>query len=49
MGDAARAMVIERGQEYWASEFQRFPRPFEGHESIPGLTYPTITFSDDMT
>ena len=49
MGDAARAMVIERGQEDWDSEFQRFPRLFEGHESIPGLTYPTTTFSDDMT
>ena len=42
-------MVIERGQEDWASEFQRFPRLFEGHESIPGLTYLTTTFSDDMT
>jgi len=49
MGDAARAMVIERGQEDWDSEFQRFPRLFEGHESIPGLTYPTTTFSEDMT
>ncbi|WP_298570552.1 MBL fold metallo-hydrolase [uncultured Aliiroseovarius sp.] len=49
MGDAARAMVVERGQEDWDSEFQRFPRLFEGHESIPGLTYPTTTFSDDMT
>ncbi|MDE4141777.1 MULTISPECIES: MBL fold metallo-hydrolase [Rhodobacterales] len=49
MGDAARAMVVERGQEDWDSEFQRFPRLFEGHESIPGLTYPTTTFSEDMT
>ena len=49
MGDAARAMVVERGQEDWDSEFQRFPRLFEGHESIPGLTYPTTTFNDDMT
>jgi glyoxylase-like metal-dependent hydrolase (beta-lactamase superfamily II) len=49
MGDAARAMVIERGQEDWDSKFQRFPRLFEGHESIPGPTYPTTTFSDDMT
>ncbi|SEL26419.1 MBL fold metallo-hydrolase [Pacificibacter marinus] len=49
MGDTARAMVVERGQEDWDSEFQRFPRLFEGHESIPGLTYPTTTFSDDMT
>ena len=49
MSDAARGMVVERGQEDWDSEFQRFPRLFEGHESIPGLTYPTITFSDSMT
>lgn len=49
MGDTARAMVVERGQEDWDSEFQRFPRLFEGHESIPGLTYPTTTFSDNMT
>ncbi len=49
MSDTARAMVIERGQEDWDSEFQRFPRLFEGHESIPGLTYPTTTFSDAMT
>jgi glyoxylase-like metal-dependent hydrolase (beta-lactamase superfamily II) len=49
MGETARSMVVERGQEDWDSEFQRFPRLFEGHESIPGLTYPTTTFSDDMT
>jgi len=49
MSDAARAMVVERGQEDWDSEFQRFPRLFEGHESIPGLTWPTTTFSDSMT
>ena len=49
MSDPARAMVVERGQEDWDSEFQRFPRLFEGHESIPGLTWPTTTFSDGMT
>ncbi|MFT5341171.1 MAG: glyoxylase-like metal-dependent hydrolase (beta-lactamase superfamily II) [Paracoccaceae bacterium] len=49
MGETARSMVVERGQEDWDSEFQRFPRLFEGHESIPGLTYPTTTFSDNMT
>jgi len=49
MSDAARAMVAERGQEDWESEFDRFPRLFEGHESIPGLTWPTTTFSDRMT
>ncbi len=49
MGEKARAMVAERGKEDWDSEFQRFPRLFEGHESIPGLTYPTTTFTDRMT
>lgn len=49
MSDTARAMVAERGQEDWDSEFQRFPRLFEGHESIPGLTWPTTTFSDSMS
>ncbi|NBR88509.1 MAG: MBL fold metallo-hydrolase [Rhodobacteraceae bacterium] len=49
MSDTARAMVVERGQEDWDSEFQRFPRLFQGHESIPGLTYPTTTFSDRTT
>ncbi|MCR8825006.1 MBL fold metallo-hydrolase [Pseudosulfitobacter koreensis] len=49
MSDMARGMVAERGQEDWDSEFQRFPRLFEGHESIPGLTWPTTTFNDKMT
>lgn len=49
MSDTTRAMVVERGQEDWDSEFQRFPRLFEGHESIPGLTWPTTTFTDEMT
>jgi glyoxylase-like metal-dependent hydrolase (beta-lactamase superfamily II) len=49
MSDKARAMVAERGQEDWESEFQRFPRLFEGHESIPGLTWPTTSFSHSMT
>lgn len=49
MSDTARAMVVERGQEDWDSEFGRFPRLFQGHEEIPGLTWPTTTFSDAMT
>ena len=48
MGEKARAMVAERGEEDWASEFARFPRLFQGHEEIPGLTWPTTTFSDRM-
>ncbi len=49
MSEKARAMVAERGQEDWDSEFQRFPRLFEGHESIPGLTWPTTTFHGRMS
>ncbi|MEQ8451527.1 MAG: MBL fold metallo-hydrolase [Nitratireductor sp.] len=49
MSDTARAMVVERGQEDWESEFGRFPRLFEGHESIPGLTWPSLTFSRSAT
>ena len=49
MSDAAAAMVEERGQEDWDSEFGRFPRLFQGHEEIPGLTRPTTTFSEAMT
>jgi glyoxylase-like metal-dependent hydrolase (beta-lactamase superfamily II) len=49
MSDMTRAMVVERGQEDWDSEFQRFPRLFEGHESIPGLTRPTTTFDGSMS
>ena len=49
MSDMARAMVVERGQEDWDSEFQRFPRLFEGHESIPGLTWPTTPFDGSMS
>ncbi|MDA3888949.1 MAG: MBL fold metallo-hydrolase [Allgaiera sp.] len=49
MSDAARAQVVERGQEDWDSEFARFPRLFQGHEEIPGLTWPTVTFSEAMT
>ena len=47
--EKCRAMVAERGQEDWDSEFGRFPRLFQGHESIPGLTWPTLTFNGKMT
>lgn len=42
-------MIMERGAQDWASEFGRFPRLFRGHESIKGLTYPTMTFTENMT
>ena len=49
MSDVARSMIVERGQEDWDSEFGRFPRLFEGHESIPGLTWPSTVFSQSMS
>ncbi|PKP85019.1 MAG: MBL fold metallo-hydrolase, partial [Alphaproteobacteria bacterium HGW-Alphaproteobacteria-2] len=49
MSGDARAMVVERGQEDWDSEFARFPRLFQGHEEIPGLTWPTTTFEGTMS
>ena len=49
MSEKARAMVVERGQEDWDSEFARFPRLFQGHEEIPGLTWPTTTFHGRMS
>jgi glyoxylase-like metal-dependent hydrolase (beta-lactamase superfamily II) len=44
-----RALVAERGKEDWASEFARMPRLARGAESVPGLTWPTLTFSDKLT
>ena len=32
-----------------ASEIGRFPRLFHGRESIPGLTWPTLVFKDELT
>jgi glyoxylase-like metal-dependent hydrolase (beta-lactamase superfamily II) len=42
-------LIVERGEEDMASEIGRFPRLFRGQESIPGLTWPTLTFADRMT
>ena len=47
--DICRSMIAERGQEDWDSEFARFPRLFQAADSIPGLTWPTITFKDKMS
>jgi glyoxylase-like metal-dependent hydrolase (beta-lactamase superfamily II) len=42
-------MIAERGREDWESELGRFPRLFEAADSVPGLTWPTITFKDHLT
>ncbi len=42
-------LIIERGQQDMDSEIGRFPRLFKSVDSIPGLTWPTITFPEKMT
>jgi glyoxylase-like metal-dependent hydrolase (beta-lactamase superfamily II) len=42
-------MIEERGEQDFKSETDRFPRLFRSVESIPHLTYPTQTFSSEMT
>jgi glyoxylase-like metal-dependent hydrolase (beta-lactamase superfamily II) len=44
-----RALVAERGMEDWESEYGRMPRLFREPESVPGLTWPTVTFTDRLT
>jgi len=47
--ETCRAMIAERGKEDWDSEYGRFPRLFRAAETIPGLTWPTVTFKERMT
>jgi glyoxylase-like metal-dependent hydrolase (beta-lactamase superfamily II) len=47
--DNTRALIAERGRQDWASELGRMPRLFKDPASIPGLTWPTLTFSDRLT
>ena len=47
--EACRAMTVERGQQDTDSEIARFPRLFRGKDTIPGLTWPGITFHHRMT
>jgi glyoxylase-like metal-dependent hydrolase (beta-lactamase superfamily II) len=42
-------LIVERGEADMKSEIERFPRLFQAVESIPGLTWPTITFKGEMT
>jgi glyoxylase-like metal-dependent hydrolase (beta-lactamase superfamily II) len=46
---ATRALIAERGQQDMDSEIGRFPRLFRGRDSIPGLTWPQLTFERSMT
>jgi glyoxylase-like metal-dependent hydrolase (beta-lactamase superfamily II) len=47
--ERTRALIAERGRADWESELARMPRLFEDPSSIPGLTWPTLTFSERMT
>lgn len=42
-------LIVERGQQDMDSEIGRFPRLFQAVESVPGLTWPTLTFERQMT
>ena len=42
-------LIIERGEQDYKSEFERFPRLFQAVDSSPGLTWPTIVFSNEIT
>ena len=44
-----RDLIVERGQQDMDSEIGRFPRLFQAVESVPGLTWPTLTFQGEMT
>jgi glyoxylase-like metal-dependent hydrolase (beta-lactamase superfamily II) len=42
-------LIVERGAQDMKSEIERFPRLFRAVETIPGLTWPTMTFKGEMT
>jgi glyoxylase-like metal-dependent hydrolase (beta-lactamase superfamily II) len=42
-------LIVERGEADMKSEIERFPRLFRAVESVPGLTWPTMTFKGEMT
>ena len=46
---ATLELIRERGKQDMASEIGRFPRLFRGKETIPGLTWPTMVFKQEMT
>jgi len=47
--DATRGLIAERGKEDMDSEIGRFPRLFQSADTIPGLTWPTTTFPDQIS
>ena len=47
--EATLGLIRERGEADMKSEIGRFPRLFRGAQTIPGLTWPTLTFSGELT
>jgi glyoxylase-like metal-dependent hydrolase (beta-lactamase superfamily II) len=47
--DGTLEMIRERGAQDMQSEIERFPRLFQAVESIPGLTWPTMVFKNELT
>jgi glyoxylase-like metal-dependent hydrolase (beta-lactamase superfamily II) len=47
--EQTRRLIEERGRQDWESEYGRMPRLFKDPGSIPGLTHPDVTFTDQMT
>jgi glyoxylase-like metal-dependent hydrolase (beta-lactamase superfamily II) len=47
--ERTRELIAERGKQDWESEYARMPRLFRDPASIPGLTWPTLTFSERLT
>jgi len=46
--EATLGLIRERGRQDMASEIGRFPRLFRGAQTIPGLTWPTLTFRGEL-
>jgi len=42
-------MIVERGAQDMQSEYERFPRLFNAFDSIPGLTWPSLVFQEQLT
>jgi len=47
--ETTRVLIGERGKQDMDSEIGRFPRLFRAMESIPGLTWPTLTFPNEIS
>ena len=47
--DVTAKLIAERGKEDWDSEFGRMPRLFKQPDDIPGLTWPDLTFNDQLS